>query len=227
MKERIRALAPFALDVVLPIVAYWLLHTVFGLSPFWALGIGGLATTVNAIATTVRRGKLDGFGILVVVEVALSVVLLFVSGDPRVLLLKPAFFVGVAGVYALGTLFVGHPLVLDTGRPFATGGDPRMADAYDRSWEASRPFRTAIRSVTVVWGLGFLLDAVLRVLIVYSFPPEEITDSLLLSQVPLLAVLVVIIGYTRLRMRRVRPIVLAARDGRPPGYPGAPAGHAG
>jgi hypothetical protein len=227
MKERISALAPFALDLVLPIAAYWLLHTVFGLSPFWALGIGGLATMVNAIITTARRGKLDGFGILVVVEVALSVVLLFVSDDPRVLLLKPAFYVGVAGVYALGSLFVGRPLVFEAGKPFATRGDPRLVEAYDHSWAVSEPFRAAIRSVTVVWGVGFLLDAVLRVIIVYSFPPEEITDSLLLSQVPLIAVLVVLIAYTRLRMRKVRPIVLAARDRRPPGYSGASAGHAG
>ncbi|WP_410623922.1 VC0807 family protein [Amycolatopsis sp. cmx-8-4] len=212
MKGRIRVLAPFALDLVLPIVAYWLLHTVAGLSSFWALGIGGLATMVNAIITTVRRGKLDGFGILVVVEVALSVVLLFVGDDPRVLLLKPAFYVGVAGVYALGSLFVGRPLVFEAGKPFATRGDPRTVEAYDRSWAVSEPFRTAIRSVTLVWGAGFLVDAVLRVIIVYSFSPAEITDSLLLSQVPLIAVLVAVIAYTRLRMRKVRPILLAERD---------------
>ncbi len=215
MKGRIRVLAPFALDLVLPVVAYWLLHAVFGLSPFWALGIGGLATMVNAIITTVRRGKLDGFGILVVIEVALSVVLLFVSDDPRVLLLKPAFYVGVAGVYALGSLFAGRPLVFEAGKPFATRGDPRMTEAYDRSWTVSEPFRAAIRAVTLVWGAGFLLDAVLRVIIVYSFPPAEITDSLLLSQVPLIAVLVAMIAYTRLRMRKVRPILLAERDRRP------------
>ena len=212
MKPRIRALAPFLLDLVLPIAAYYLLHTGFGVSPFWALAIGGLATTVNAVLTTVRRGRLDAFGGLVVLEVALSLVLLFVTDDPRVLLLKPAFYVGVGGLYALGTLVVGRPLVYESGKPFATQGDPGLMAAYERCWDTSAQFRGAIRSVTAVWGVGFLVDAVLRAVIVYRFPPEQVMDSLLLSQAPLLAVLVLVIVYTRLRMRRVRPILLHERD---------------
>ena len=223
MTERVRALAPFVLDLVLPIAGYVLLHSVFGLSVFWALAIGGLATTVNAVITTVRRGKLDAFGGLVVIEVALSIALLFVSDDPRVLLLKPAFYVGVGGLYALGTLFVGRPLVYESGKPFATKGNPRLVDAYERCWDNSEQFRTAIRTVTAVWGVGFLLDAVLRVIIVYWFSPEHVADSLLLSQVPLVGVLVLMIGYTRLRMRAVRPILLRERD-RPTSAPAALSG---
>ncbi|WP_328610814.1 hypothetical protein OG943_17360 [Amycolatopsis sp. NBC_00345] len=212
MNPRIRALAPFLLDLVLPVAAYYLLHNGFGLSPFWALAVGGLATMVNAVVTTVRRGRLDAFGGLVVVEVALSLALLFVSDDPRVLLLKPAFYIAVGGLYALGTLVVGRPLVYESGKPFATKGEPRLVAAYERCWDTSARFRAAIRSVTVVWGAGFLLDAALRAVIVYRFPPERVMDSLLLSQAPLLAVLVLVIVYTRLRMRRVRPILLRERD---------------
>ncbi|SEP53089.1 VC0807 family protein [Amycolatopsis saalfeldensis] len=212
MKPRIRALAPFLLDLVLPVAVYYLLHNGFGLSPFWALAAGGLATAVNAVVTTVHRGRLDAFGGLVVLEVALSLALLFVSDDPRVLLLKPAFYVAVGGLYALGTLAVGRPLVYESGKPFATKGEPRMVAAYERCWDTSPPFRSAIRSVTAVWGAGFLVDAVLRAVIVFRFPPAQVLDSLLLSQAPLLAVLVLVIVYTRLRMRRVRPILLRERD---------------
>jgi hypothetical protein len=45
---------------------------------------------------------------------------------------------------------------------------------------------------------------------VYRFPPAQVMDSL--SQAPLPAVLVLVIVYTRLRMRRVRPIRLCERD---------------
>ncbi|WP_329062901.1 hypothetical protein [Amycolatopsis sp. NBC_01480] len=89
--------------------------------------------------------------------------------------------------------------------------------AYERCWDTSAQFRGAIRSVTVVWGVGFLVDAVLRAVIVYRFPPEQVMDSLLLSQAPLLAVLVLVLVYTRLRMRRVRPILLRERDRLPVG----------
>jgi hypothetical protein len=49
-----------------------------------------------------------------------------------------------------------------------------------------------------------------RHVIVYRFPPAQMMDSL--SQAPLLAVLVLVLVYTRLRMRRARPILLRERD---------------
>ena len=212
MNDRVRALLPFLLDLIIPIGGYFLLHNAFGLSPFWALSIGGLGTMVNAIATTVRRGRLDSFGMLVVLEVAMSVVLLFVSRDPRVLLLKPAFYVGIGGLWALASLRVGKPLVYEAGKPFATKGDPELVGAYERAYEHSTRFRSALRTVTAVWGVAFLLDAVLRAVIVYRFSPEQINDSLVLSQVPLIALLVLVVLFTRLRMRAVRPELLRHRE---------------
>lgn len=211
MSPRLRALLPFLLDLVLPIAAYALLHGVAGLSAFWALAVGGLGTTVNAAITTVRRGRLDGFGILVAIEVALSVALLFVTGDPRVLLVKPAFYLAVGGAYALATLVAGTPLAYETGRPFATRGDPALLAAYTRAYANSADFRRAIRAVTAAWGAAFLADAALRVLIVYSLPPAQVTGSLLLSQAPLVVLMIAAIAYTRIRVRGVRPILLAEK----------------
>jgi hypothetical protein len=212
MNDRVKALLPFLLDLIIPIGGYFLLHNVFGLSAFWALTIGGLATMVNAIVATVRRGRLDSFGLLVVLEVALSVALLFVSRDPRVLLLKPAFYVAVGGLWALATLRWGTPLAYESGKPFATKGDPALLVAYERAYERSDRFRAALRAVTTVWGVAFLLDAVLRVVIVYRYSPDQINDSLVLSQVPLIALLVLTIVFTRLRMRSVRPEMLRFRE---------------
>jgi hypothetical protein len=47
-----------------------------------------------------------------------------------------------------------------------------------------------------------------RHVIVYRFPPAQMMDSL--SQAPPPTVLVIV--YTRLRMRRARPILLRERD---------------
>ena len=212
MKNRFAALLPFLLDLIIPIGGYFLLRNAFGLSAFWALSIGGLGTMVNAIATTVRRGHLDSFGLLVLFEVALSVVLLFVSRDPRVLLVKPAFYLAVGGVWALATLLVGKPLAYESGKPFATKGDPAMVNAYERAYEHSHRFRSALRSVTVVWGAAFLVDAVARVFIVYQFSPDQIAGSLVLSQLPSIVLLVLAIVVTRLRMRSVRPEMLRYRE---------------
>ena len=46
-----------------------------------------------------------------------------------------------------------------------------------------------------------------RTVIVLHFPAAEVSDSLLLSQAPSILIIVLIIVFTRLRMRSVRPII--------------------
>lgn len=197
---------PILLDVVVPIGGYFLLHAL-GLSDFWALTIAGAGTGVAAIVNTVRKGSLDGIGLLVVVEVALSVALLFLTRDPRILLLKPAFYTAVGGVFVLATCFAGRPLVYETGKPFATKGDPVRLAAYEESWRQSRRFRQVLTGVTVGWGIGFLLVSAATVAIVLHFPPNQVSGSFALSQLPGIAVFIALIAFTRLRVRAIRPIL--------------------
>ncbi|MFE0025689.1 VC0807 family protein [Amycolatopsis sp. NPDC059021] len=211
MNARFRAMLPVLLDLVVPIGGYFLLHQGFGLSAFWSLTIAGAATGVTALAGTIRRRRLDALGALIFLEMALSAVLLFVTDDPRVVLAKPAFYLAAAAVFALVTCFVGKPLVYESGKPFATKGDPAMLAAYERSWTVSHRFRRAMRGVTAFWAAAFAADAVLRVVVVYSLPPERVDESVWLSQVPLVVVFVLAIVVTRLWMRPLRPIVEANR----------------
>lgn len=199
-------LIPILLDIVVPIGGYFLLHAL-GMTDFWALTIAGAGTGVAAIVNTVRRRALDGIGLLIMVEVALSVALLFLTRDPRVLLLKPAFYTAVGGLFVLGTCLVRRPLVYETGKPFATKGDPARLAAYEHSWRHSPKFRSVLTGVTVGWGIGFLLVSAATVAIVLSFPPDQVSGSFALSQLPSIAVFIALIVFTRLRVRAIRPIV--------------------
>jgi hypothetical protein len=197
---------PILLDVIVPIGGYFLLHAL-GMSDFWALTIAGAATGAAAIVNTVRKRKLDSIGLLIVLEVALSVALLFVTRDPRILLLKPAFYTTIGGLFVLGTCVAGRPLVYETGKPFATRGDPARLAAYEQSWQESPKFRQVLTGVTVGWGIGFLLVSVATVAIVLHFPAEAVSSSFALSQLPSIAVFIALIAFTRLRVRTIRPIV--------------------
>ncbi|GAA1983770.1 VC0807 family protein [Amycolatopsis minnesotensis] len=209
MTPKLRATLPLLLDLVVPIGGYFLLSKAFGVDEFWALAISGTATGIATAVNTVRARKVDAFGLLILLELALSLVVLAVTDDPRIILLKPGFLIGVAGIYALVTCFTGKPLVYESGKPFATKGDPAMLAAYERAWDRSALMRRTMRAVTAVWAAAFLVDAVVRTVIVLSFSAQEIDESFLLSQAPLIALLVLAIAYTRLRMRPLRPIVEA------------------
>jgi hypothetical protein len=203
---RYRAFLPYLLDLVVPIVTYFVLHGL-GVSDVLALTIGGLGTGVNATVGTIRRRRLDGIGLLVVLEIALSIGLLFVTNDERILLIKPSFYVTLAALYAFITCLVGRPLGFEASKPIASRGDPLRLAAYERSWERSPTFRRLERIVTLGWGLALMADAILRVVVVFSFTPEQIGQSLVLSQLPGLAAIAVAIGVTRLLVPTLRRIV--------------------
>lgn len=145
---KLTAALPTLLDIVIPIAGYFVLSK-FGVSDFWALTLSGGATALWTLVNTLRRGRLDGIGTLVVAEIALSVVLLVLTRDPRIVLLKPSFATALAGVYLLYTSLptdkVGRPLVAETSKPFATEGDPVREQAYENAWGRDGRFRRELR----------------------------------------------------------------------------------
>jgi intracellular septation protein A len=200
---RWRPLLPTLLDLLIPTAGYFLLHWA-GLSDVWALTIAGSATAVNAAVTTIRRGRLDALGLLVVAEVAVSVALAASTGDPRLILARPAVYLAVAGIINLVSCFAGRPLSYTAATPMATKGDPERAVAYERAWHHSPELRRIHRQLTAGIGLAMVAYAVIRVLIVYSFS----TGTAVLGQeVPGLVLIALVVVLIRRRVPRLRRIV--------------------
>jgi hypothetical protein len=198
-----RALLPTLLDLVIPTAGYFALHWA-GLPDAWALTIAGSATGVNALANTIRRGRLDVLGLLVVAEVAVSVVLVVVTADPRLVLVRPAAYLAVAGVVNLVSCFAGRPLSYTASTPMATNGDPQRAVAYERAWHHSPGLRRIHRQLTAGIGLALVAYAVVRVLIVYSFPTGT---AVLAQEAPGIVLVALVVVLIRRRVPRLRRIV--------------------
>lgn len=73
--------------------------------------------------------------------------------------------------------------------------------------------------MTAAWGVAFLAEAVARVAIVYSFSAQQIDKSVLLSQAPSVLLIVVVIVFTRLRMRPLRTVIRVNSPERAEGCP--------
>ncbi|HEY9476015.1 MAG TPA: VC0807 family protein [Mycobacteriales bacterium] len=199
------ALLPILADIVIPTAVYLLLHRL-GVGDVWALTAAGAATGVHTAIATVRRRRLDGIGLLVVCELALAVLLLSVTQDPRLVLARPAFYTALSGTYLLASC-LGQPIVYHAARPMAVKGDPRRAVAYERTWDRSAEFRRRERLITAGIGAALLVESVLRVVVVYSLPPRQVEESVLLSQVPGLVLLVVVIVLIRSQVPALRRLV--------------------
>ena len=203
---RVRGLLPMLIDIVAPIIVYFILHSL-GVGDVLALTIGGMVTAINVVVGTVRRRRLDSIGLLVIAEITLSIALLLITQDPRILLIKPSFYVGFAAIYAFATCLVGRPIGYESAKPMATKGDPEGLAAYERAWERSPEFRQTERVITAGWGVAFLVDAVLRILVVYSFSADQVSESLLLSQVPGIVLISAALVFTRWHVPVIRTIV--------------------
>jgi intracellular septation protein A len=201
--SRLGALLPTLLDLVIPTVGYFLLHWA-GLPDIWALTIAGSATGVNALVNTIRRRRLDALGLLIVAEIAVSVALVTVTRDPRLILVRPAVYLAVAGVVNLVSCFAGRPLSYTAATPMATKGDPERAAAYERAWHHSPELRAIHRQLTAGIGLAMLAYAVIRVLIVYSF---STATAVVGQEVPGIALIALVVVLIRLRVPRLRRIV--------------------
>jgi hypothetical protein len=188
----------------------WRLASVAALVPTAAIagcylaGLGNIASmvagaivsgviVVGDLLRTRLRGeaghRIDGFAVLVLIEVAVSVVLTSISGDARFVLARTSFYVAIAGVVVLATTWSDRPWMRVALKPVASKGDPVRAEAFDRAWRNSRQFRMLYRAMTAGLGVVLLADAVLRVVVVYSYPAGAVLQSSLTSQFPLLVLI--------------------------------------
>jgi intracellular septation protein A len=164
-----------------------------GLDVRLSMVVGAVLAGVIVIGDLVRNGKnrLDAFALMVLAEVVAGVVLTSISGDARFVLARMSIYLAIGGVVVLATTWTERPFMRTMLKPVAAQGNPKRADAFDRCWENSRKFRGLYRAMTAGLGLVFLVDAVLRIVIIYSRPADAVVESSLTSQLPLVVLIIV------------------------------------
>ncbi|WP_405056078.1 hypothetical protein OG474_25450 [Kribbella sp. NBC_01505] len=189
----------------------WRLALIAGLLPVAAIvgsHLAGAGTTASMVAGAMVAGvivvadlvrnrlraegrRIDAFAVLVLIEVLVSIVVTSISGDARFVLARTSLYLAVGGIFALATTWTDRPMMRSVLKPVAAKGDPERAEAFERVWTRSREFRGLYRAMTFGLGVVFLADAVLRVVIIYSQPADDITQTSLTSQTPLIVLLLV------------------------------------
>lgn len=197
---------PSAIDVVAPIAVYLLLHLVFGLSDLASLMSGAAVAAAATGYTALRRGHMNSVGLLVMIELGISIVLVLVTQNPRILLFKPAVMIGLAGLYLLFTCMVGRPLAYQTVLRVISQGDAARAAACERAWNSSPEFRMRLRVMTAGWGIPLLFDAVIRVYFALTKPIAEAAVAPHIASVLLIGIALAIAAIQFRRMKRIPEI---------------------
>ncbi|HEX3781813.1 MAG TPA: VC0807 family protein [Pseudonocardiaceae bacterium] len=197
-------------NTVLSIALMFLLHGL-GVSLVIAVVAGAVLQALGVATVVLSRGKIDGFALLVLVELGLSVVLAFVSSnDPRFFAVRPVFYILVGAVAVALTCFRGRPAMYTVSRPMAVAGDPHRAVAYDRSWDNSAAFRRMMRGATIALTLVLFVGCALWVYTAFQFTASQFFAANTYSQVPLIVLFVLFfIVFRTVIVPRVSRIVEA------------------
>ncbi|GAA2156163.1 VC0807 family protein [Actinomadura napierensis] len=167
-----RALAPFAVDVAVPLAVYYLAHKGFGLDLVASLALSSVVPAVRTVGGAVRNRTVNGLAGLMLAVNAAGIALGFVAGDPRLMIAKDSGISSVIGLSILVSAFRAKPLMSAGLKPFLTKGEAAREAAWDRLRAGSARFRGLERRFSALWGCALLAECVARIVGAYTVPVE-------------------------------------------------------
>jgi hypothetical protein len=159
---------PLLLDVAVPLGSYYLMRH-FGVAMVTALAVSGLLPAIRVVWSVVRERTADGLALAVLTLTAVGIPLAFVTGSAKVLLIKDSLGTGPLGVWLIISALIAKPAMANGMRAFLarTEGSAR---AWTELTAGSREFQACLQAATTVWGVGFILECVVRVALVLVLP---------------------------------------------------------
>jgi hypothetical protein len=209
----LRAQLPSLLvNAVAPVVAYQAL-TNLGVDSVTALASSAIFPVLGIGWSFARTRRPDIIGVVSLTFILVGVATSLASGDPRFVLVKDSLMTGAFGLLFLGSLVVvPRPLMFYFGRQFSSAGDPARAAVFESMWQSPH-FRAVIRVMTIVWGVGYVIEALVRVGLSFLLVvPVFLIVSPLLAFGVTIGLISWTVAYARTRIRR-RAAELRAASG--------------
>ncbi|KAA6217576.1 VC0807 family protein [Streptomyces filamentosus] len=158
------------LNVVAPIVTYNRLTEHHGWSEFSALLLSSAWPVLDSAIMVAWRRKLDEFAVVTLVFLVITALVSLIGAHTaRALLVKDSGVTGLFGLLCLVTLLAPRPLMFYFGRKFATDGTPESTAWWNGLWQWEG-FRSTMRTMTLVWGVAYVAEALARIALAYVLP---------------------------------------------------------
>ena len=136
------------------------------MSTVTALVLSGVFPALGVAIDVIQHRRIDVVGALVLVGILAGAVLGLISHSAKLVLMEASVPTAIFGVGCLGSLWTRRPLMFGFSVEFI-GPDTAKGREMLSLWQYEG-FRHIFRVITAVWGVGFLLEAALRVAIVYN-----------------------------------------------------------
>jgi hypothetical protein len=188
-----QVLPSLVFDLALPMLTFFVL-TGFGASKLLALCAGGVFPALNIGRTWIQSRQIQPLGVIVITFIAVGTAAALVSGSVFVALIKDFILAGTFGLLCLGSLVAApRPLMFYLLRQFIAGDDLGRLQWWEGLWRHA-PLRAALRRVTIVWGLAYVLQAVIGTACAWWLTPAQVV---VISPAMALGVLAGLAAWTR------------------------------
>lgn len=183
----ISLIATVVINGVLPILLYhWLERVMPSLS---ALMIATIVPLLENVIYVWKRRVFDVFGLLMLGSIVLSIALASLGGDATLVLLRDSYVTMAVGGCFIVSLFMHRPLIYHLSKRFLTH---LSAEQLEENWKINY-YRFVFRLITAVWGIALLLEALVRIVLVYQLSTEVF---LVVSKFLLYGTIVITAGWT-------------------------------
>jgi hypothetical protein len=125
-----------------------------------------LLPLLENVYTVAHHRRLDVFGAFVLSGLVLTSALVLLGGSPRLILIRESLLGGAFGIAMLASMLFPRPLLYYLVGHFVAGNDPVKRQKFDAKW-ASKDFRVFIQLMTLVIGVGTLVEAMVRTYLVF------------------------------------------------------------
>lgn len=172
MNKAVIVAGRFAIGIALPTALYYVLRAM-GLSVFVSLLVPALVSAVPGLVSLLRRKPTNGLSTYFTAMMLGALLVSLIPGNNRFLLARDAVLTAVTGVWFIASARGGLPLTYLFTRPLVEGR-MRWPSDWATLWNACPRFRRMWRVSSVMWGVGLLVDAAVRVVSAYTLPPDSV-----------------------------------------------------
>ncbi|WP_354637860.1 VC0807 family protein [Kitasatospora camelliae] len=178
-------------NIIAPIITFNMLKD-HGMAEAGALLISSAWPVADLGIYFALHRRLDEFGIFSLVTLSLSALSAVAYNSTKLIFLKDSALTCLIGLGFLVTLLTARPAMFYFGRKFASGGTAEGVARWNGLWEYEG-FRRGQRRLTVIWGVGFIAEALLKAALTYAL---DTSTMLTVSSIMPWAVLGGLIFYT-------------------------------
>lgn len=171
------------LDVAVPLASFYGLRAA-GANQWLALVVSGALPGLRLLYQLIRKRRLEMLALFSLSIVLVGTTIAFLTADPRLLLARESYLTVLIGLWILVTLLGRRPFIFTATMRLMPEAD---AEQWRREWRDSAQFRRAMRVITALWGVSFLIDAAARVVMAYTVPVDL---------VPVLSILLILLMLT-------------------------------